>query len=145
MRLLRFRRGTESVTANAAPHLQCWPVALSKHGLIARPNLRRYTVAGRLSVFNCFFAVHSTLDYCTVPGWCLLVFSSRFILRSFLPSWLPEERSPVPRCLPSSASVARVSQVFHALSLAFFFGSRTLPEERSLTETNGSRRTNAWF
>ena len=95
MRLLRFRRGTESVTANAAPHLQCWPVALSKHGLIARPNLRRYTVAGRLSVFNCFFAVHSTLDYCTVPGSVPPCFFFP-IHPSFLPSsWLPEERSPI--------------------------------------------------
>ena len=118
MRLLRFRRGTESVTANAAPAvlvaMLLGPVELSKHGLIARPNLRRYTVAGRLSVFNCFFAVHSTLDYCTayVPagrGRCLLVFSSRFILRSFL---LPgSQKSALPygvfRSLPTSATIDR--------------------------------------
>ena len=48
MRLLRFRRGTESVTANAAPAvlvaMLLGPVELSKHGLIARPNLRRSVI-----------------------------------------------------------------------------------------------------
>ena len=121
MRLLRFRRGTESVTANAAPAvLGAMLLGRSRctNGLIARSNLRRYTstVPGRLCVFNCFFAVHSTLDYCTVPGWvppCFFFptcfFFRRFILRSFL---LPgSQKSALPygvfRSLPTSATIDR--------------------------------------